>query len=139
MSSEYELNGLNILLVDDDPKGLVVLEALLAFHGATTHTAWNGQVALELVQKETFDLVITDLSMPIMDGWQLAGNLKHDPATAHIPVVALTAHALDEYHQSAMEAGCDGVLTKPIQPDTLADELQRLLSSRSSASRNDPR
>ena len=128
MPDDQDFTGWNILLVDDDPGGLDVLQELLGFFGATAHTAWNGQKALEQIKEHTFDLIITDLSMPIMDGIQLTKTLKADPETAKIPIVMLTAHALD--HANALQAGCDAIMTKPINPATLVSELKALLSNR---------
>jgi CheY-like chemotaxis protein len=125
VSVQQELSGWNILLVDDDPSGLEVLEELITFYGATTHTAWNGQKALELVKEEKFDLILTDLSMPIMDGIELTRALKGDPSTVNIPVIILTAHSLD--HQNAIASGCDALMTKPINPAKLLDQLKAVL------------
>lgn len=111
--------------MDDDPSGLEVLEELITFYGATTHAAWNGQKALELVKEEKFDLIVTDLSMPVMDGIELTRALKDDPSTRHIPVIILTAHSLD--HQNAIASGCDALMTKPINPAKLLDQLKAVL------------
>jgi len=125
VSTERELDGWNILLVDDDPSGLEVLEELINFYGATTQTAWNGKAALEAVQQQKFDLIVTDLSMPVMDGLELTQKLKTDEATAQIPVIILTAHSLD--HQSAIASGCDALMTKPINPARLLEQLKVVL------------
>jgi CheY-like chemotaxis protein len=127
VSANQDLTGWNILLVDDDPGGLDVLQELLSYFGATAKTAWNGQKALELIKEEQFNLIITDLSMPIMDGLQLTKAIKSNPETAQIPVIVLTAHTLDQQSDNAKEAGCDALMTKPINPLTLVSELKALL------------
>ena len=118
------------MIVDDELGALEVLQDLLEFFGAKVQSAHNGQQALEVVKNESFDLILTDLSMPVMDGWEFTRRLRQNPTTAATPVIAISAHALDEYHQKAMEAGCNGVLTKPIQPETFVSELQEVLANR---------
>lgn len=89
--------------------------------------AGNGVSALERAATEKPDLVLMDLSLPRMDGWEATRRLKADPTLAHIPVIALTAHAMADDEARARAAGCDDFLTKPVEEDALFDKLANYL------------
>jgi len=112
-----------ILVVDDDPKGLHIMETLLNYYDATVLTGTNGQEGLEALRNNQVDLVISDLSMPVMDGWEMIEKIKHERRFASIPVIALTAHAMNGDRARAIAAGCHNYLTKPINPQTFLDNL----------------
>ena len=118
---------LSVLVVDDFPDGLELVAEYLTFRGFAVHVARNGEDAIEIARKVKPDIVLMDLSMPGIDGWQAAGALKNDPATQAIIVIAVTAHALKPETDAAREAGCDGVICKPFDLATLADALPRVL------------
>ena len=99
------------------------------------HQAENGQQAVEVVESgERFDLVLMDLSLPVMDGWEATRRLKKLPAGADVPVIALTAHAMAGDEDRALEAGCDYYLSKPISPKRVVAEVQRVLDGEAAAS-----
>jgi CheY-like chemotaxis protein len=127
MLSDDTLSGWVVLAIDDDPDSLNIIEALLNFHGAATHTATNGQKGLELARSLQPTLIVTDMSMPIMTGWDMVGELKKDASTTDIPVIALTAHAMVGDRERAIEAGCENYLSKPLRPDTFINDLMALL------------
>ena len=81
------------------------------------------------------DLIVMDLSLPGLDGWEATRRLKADERTRSIPVVALTGHALDGHAQSALEAGCDGFIIKPCEPEALLNEIRKILRERSNQSK----
>ena len=109
-----------ILLVEDDEMNRDMLSRRLIRRGFDVVTAVDGQQALQMASTESPDLILLDLSLPVMDGWAVARKLKSDPATKNIPIIALTAHAMAGDREKAMSAGCDEYDTKPI-------ELKRLL------------
>ncbi len=109
-----------VLLVEDDEMNRDMLSRRLIRRGFDVVTAVDGQQALAMASTESPDLILLDLSLPVMDGWAVARKLKSDPATTNIPVIALTAHAMAGDREKAMGAGCDEYDTKPI-------ELKRLL------------
>lgn len=127
MSSEAP-GGL-ILIVEDNPTNLLLTRAVLERAGYSTLPAATAAEALEQLRTTKPDLILMDIQLPGQDGLSLTRQLKSDPATAHIPVVALTAHAMDEDAERARAAGCDGFLSKPINTRTMAVELANLLGA----------
>jgi CheY-like chemotaxis protein len=114
----------HILLVDDEADNLEVVAETLEFRGAEVHTAQNGQEALNRLAGFEANLIIADLSMPVMDGWQLRTNIKNNPTLASIPLLALSAHAMAGDKERAIAAGFDGYLTKPVNIHTLIDDIR---------------
>jgi CheY-like chemotaxis protein len=121
------LQGWNVLVVDDEPDSLEVAARLLRHYGATVATATNGEEALESVKEHRPTIVISDLSMPILDGWGLIYELKLNRATIDLPVIALTAHAMVGDRERAISAGFHNYLVKPLTPSTFIKDLLRLL------------
>lgn len=124
-----------ILLVDDYQDGREMYADSLRFAGYRTLEASSGLEALQLAFDRQPSLILMDLSLPGMDGWEVTARLKKDPRTRHIPIVALTAHALQEERELALRAGCDAFVAKPCLPEELLSEVQRLLVPRRSAAR----
>ncbi|MEL6407593.1 MAG: response regulator [Chloroflexota bacterium] len=121
------LNGWDIVVVDDEPDSLEVARFILDFYGANVHTASNGEDGFALVEKIKPRFVISDLSMPEMDGWELLSRLKSTYQTQDIPVIALTAHAMKGDRDRAIAKGFHNYLTKPLTAETFMDELLILL------------
>jgi two-component system cell cycle response regulator len=121
------LQGWCIVVVDDEDDSLEVARYILDFYGADVHTATNGHEALDLIRRTRPNFVISDLSMPYMDGWELLRELKDDIATRDIPVIALTAHAMIGDRERAIAAGFHNYLTKPLTADVFIHDLLRLL------------
>jgi CheY-like chemotaxis protein len=117
-----------VLVVDDFEDNRAMYTQFLVFEGFRVEEAANGQEALEKARACAPDVIVMDLSLPVMDGWEATRQLKHDPRTRRIPVVALTGHALGAQSQRAREAGCDAFLTKPCLPEALVAELRRMLA-----------
>ena len=103
--------------------------AYLQFSGFDVAEAGNGLEAIEKAQELLPDIVLMDLALPRMDGWEATRRLKNDERTRHIPIVALTGHALAGHAEGAREAGCDAFVTKPCLPDALVVEIKRLLDA----------
>ena len=118
----------HLLVVEDNAMSRDMLCRRLQRRGYRVTTAEDGAQALERVRAELPDLVLMDLSLPVIDGWEVTRQLKLDPRTAHIPILALTAHAMAGDEQGALAAGCDGYDTKPIDLARLLGAVERLLS-----------
>jgi CheY-like chemotaxis protein len=116
-----------VLVVDDEPDSLEVASRILTFYGATVHTAGDGREALALVPAARPNLIIADLSMPNLDGWGLAFELKQNRVTMDIPLIALTAHAIAGDRERAIAAGYHNYLTKPLTPATFLHDLLKLV------------
>ncbi len=121
------LAGWRVLVVDDDAMSLDVARLMLKHHGAEVHTAQNGREGLEKAREIMPRFIISDLSMPVMNGWELVESLKGDARTRDIPVIALTAHAMAGDRERAIAAGCHNYMTKPLTPSTFMHELVTLL------------
>lgn len=117
----------SILLVDDEPDNLDVVAESLTFFGVNVRTATHGEEGLEVLKSFTPDLILLDLSMPKMDGWAMRQHVKVNPATQHIPILALSAHAMAGDKERALGVGFDGYLTKPINIATLIDDIRAVL------------
>ncbi len=116
-----------VLVVEDYQDAREMYAAYLQFSGFDVAEASNGLEAVEKTTELLPDIVLMDLALPRMDGWEATRRLKADARTRHIPVVALTGHALAGHADGAREAGCDAFVTKPCLPDALVAEIRRLL------------
>lgn len=121
------LEGWNVVVLDDEIDSLEVAEVILLEYGANVYTAMNGEAGLELVRKIRPRFVISDLSMPKMDGWHFISSMKADRELAEIPVIALTAHAMIGDRDRALSAGFHNYLTKPLTARTFITDLVKLL------------
>jgi CheY-like chemotaxis protein len=119
-----------ILVVDDVADNRDIYTQYLAHVGYRVALAGDGREAIAQALRLAPDLIVMDLSLPVMDGWEATRQLKQNPTTKHIPVLALTAHAQEGVEMTAMEAGCDRFVTKPCPPDELVKEITRLLDQK---------
>ena len=103
-----------ILIVEDNDMNLDMLSRRLIRKGFEIVTARDGQAGVEKASAEVPDIILMDMSLPVLDGWQATRAIKGDAATSAIPVIALTAHAMDTDRKNAMDAGCDAFHSKPI-------------------------
>ncbi len=117
----------NIVVADDEEDSLELARYVLDFYGAHVHTAVDGNDAFEAIERVRPHFVISDLSMPVVDGWELIRRLKETPELRDIPVIALTAYALKSDANRAIAAGFHNYLTKPLTVDTFMDQLISLL------------
>jgi two-component system, cell cycle response regulator DivK len=120
-------NGKTVLLVEDNEDNRIVYSTILRHFGYGVTEALNGEEGIAKAKAEKPDLILMDISIPIIDGWEATQVLKHDPETSGIPIIALTAHALASDREKAMEVGCDGYLAKPCEPRAVVAEVQRFL------------
>jgi CheY-like chemotaxis protein len=116
-----------ILIVDDNAVNLKLAASVLEFAGFQIFTAADAQEALAILRQTQPDLILMDIALPGMDGLTLTRQLKADPATRHIGIVALTASAMKGDDQKAKAAGCDGYITKPIDTRKFAEQVAELL------------
>jgi CheY-like chemotaxis protein len=117
-----------ILLVEDNEMNRDMLSRRLERRGYEVITAADGQQGITRAQAEAPDLVLMDMSLPVVDGWSASRQLKEAQATRHIPIIALTAHAMAGDREQALEAGCDDFDTKPIELGRLLEKIERLLA-----------
>jgi CheY-like chemotaxis protein len=117
---------IKILIVEDNEMNQEILETRLGFRGYETLVANNGADGVTLAQQEKPSIILMDMSLPILDGWEATRRLKADPETAVIPIIALTAHALAEDLERCLEAGCDSYETKPVNFNKLLQKIQTL-------------
>jgi two-component system cell cycle response regulator DivK len=117
-----------ILIVEDSKLNRRLLEAVLKPHGYRLLVAEDGEAGVALAQTEKPDLILMDVLLPGIDGYEAAGRLRADPETQHIVIVALTASASSEQQDRALAAGCDGYIPKPIDTRAFPQQIRRFLS-----------
>ena len=125
-----------VLVVDDFQDNREMYAEYLAFSGFRVIQAANGKEALDQAFANRPDIIIMDLSLPVMDGWEATRRLKADQRTNAIPVVALTGHALAGISEGAKKAGCDAFVTKPCLPEDLVKEIRKILDASSSTKKS---
>lgn len=128
-----------VLLVEDFVDAREMYRDYLEFSGFRVETAGDGREAIEKARACRPDLVLMDLSLPVIDGWEATRILKADAATSHLPIVALSAHAMAPEGRRASEAGCDGFIAKPCLPHELVAEIARYLDAAAPADNNGAR
>ena len=118
-----------ILLVEDNQMNRDMLSRRLTRKGYEVAIAVDGQQGVDMARSEAPDLILMDMSLPVLDGWEATRQLKGTPATQAIPVIALTAHAMAGDREKAVEAGCNDYDTKPIELPRLLEKIERLLNA----------
>jgi two-component system cell cycle response regulator DivK len=116
-----------ILLVEDNEMNRDMLSRRLLRNNFEVVMAVNGQEGVDMAKSEKPDIILMDMSLPVMDGWEATRTIKADEATRSIPVIALTAHAMESDRQQALQAGCDDFDTKPIELPRLLGKINALL------------
>ena len=119
-----------ILLVEDNEMNRDMLSRRLMRNGFTVVMAVDGQKGVELAGQEAPDLILMDISLPVIDGWEATRRIKSDPGTAAIPIIALTAHAMTQDRDRAFAVGCDDFDTKPVELPRLLEKINALLAKR---------
>jgi len=119
-----------ILIVENEASNRILIERVLSTRGYHCISASNGQEALDLLEREPVDLILTDLSMPVLDGYQTTQLIRSRPHLANIPIVAVTAYALSDEGEAAKRIGCTEYLTKPFKPRQLLELVDRLLPAK---------
>jgi CheY-like chemotaxis protein len=116
-----------ILLVEDNEMNRDMLSRRLTRRGFEVIFAVNGQEGVDLAVSERPDIILMDLSLPVLDGWEATRRVKADDATRSVPIIGLTAHAMSGEREKAIEAGCDDYDTKPVEIERLIGKIERLL------------
>ena len=117
----------NILVVENEVSNRLLIERVLSTRGYRCISASNGMEALNILDTEQVDLILTDLSMPVLDGYRATQLIRARPNMEHVPIVAVTAYALNDESEAAMQIGCNEYLTKPFKPRQLLEVVDRLL------------
>jgi two-component system cell cycle response regulator DivK len=123
-----DTHGDSILLVDDFEDGLDMYAEYLTYRGYQVIAARNGEEAIRKARRYRPDVILLDIRMPGMTGTDVMRVLRTDPSFAHVPIVALTAHALDKERVAALDAGFDDLIPKPCIPDQLVLSVERILA-----------
>ena len=118
-----------VLLVEDNEMNRDMLSRRLIRRGFQVVFAIDGQQGIDLARSERPDVILMDMSLPIIDGWEASRRLKADDATRSVPVIGLTAHAMAGDREKAIEAGCDDYDTKPVELDRLIGKIERLIGA----------
>ncbi|HTI62137.1 MAG TPA: response regulator [Gemmatimonadaceae bacterium] len=122
-----------VLLVEDNEDNLIIYSTILRFGGYRVVEAHDGRAALAAARSANPDLILMDVSIPYIDGLEVTRRLKADPATRHVPIIALTAHALTTDRERALEAGCDGYISKPAEPRFILEAVRNELGAAEAA------
>jgi len=120
-------NDWQVIVVEDEFDSARMVSKILSYHGIQVHVAHNGHECLELLEWLEPTLIVTDLAMPQMDGWQTLGAIRSNPQTAHIPVVAITAYYSVDVAEEAVNAGFDAYYSKPLDPKSFVQDLNRIV------------
>ncbi len=120
---------MKVLLVEDNEMNRDMLSRRLLRKGFEVVIAVDGKEGVDKASSESPDIILLDMSLPVMDGWEAAGHLKSNPETREIPVLALTAHAMDGDREKAIQAGCDDYDTKPVNFARLLEKINALTQS----------
>jgi two-component system, cell cycle response regulator DivK len=126
--------SMKVLLAEDDDLSRDMLSRRLARRGYDVVTASDGEEALRLAGSEAPDLILLDMSLPVIDGWEAARRIKAAPGAGSIPIIALTAHAMAGDRERALAAGCDDYDNKPVELERLLEKMTALLKARPSSS-----
>ncbi len=121
-----DVTAWRVLIVDDEPDNLMLASDLLTFSGATVITAHTGERLLAMVGEVKPNVIVLDLSMPVMDGWEVQRRLRTRQELMHVPIIALTALAMPEDADRVKAAGFDGYITKPFSKDDIIETLRDL-------------
>ena len=116
-----------ILIIENEISNRILIERVLATRGYRCVTASNGREALNMLDRESVDLILTDLSMPVLDGYRTTQLIRIRPGMAEIPIIAVTAFAFNGEEENAKQSGCTGYLTKPFKPRQLIEVVERFL------------
>jgi two-component system cell cycle response regulator DivK len=118
-----------VLLIEDNEMNRDMLSRRLIRRGFQVVFAMDGQQGIDLARSERPDIILMDLGLPVIDGWEATRRVKGDNATRGVPVIGLTAHAMSGDREKAIEAGCDDYDTKPVEFDRLLAKIERLLGT----------
>jgi CheY-like chemotaxis protein len=116
-----------ILVIEDNEQNMYLTTFILQAHGHEVLQAWDGQEGIEIASKSVPALIVLDIQLPGMDGYEVAKSLKADPHLAEIPIVAVTSYAMAGDRERILDAGCNGYIEKPINPETFMNQIEKYL------------
>jgi CheY-like chemotaxis protein len=128
---------IKVLIAEDNAVNRELLRELLELRGYTVLEACDGEEALQMIEQTQPELLLLDIGMPVMDGFAVIKNIRENPRLAKLPVVAVTAYAMRGDQERILSSGFDGYLSKPVNPSSLAQELDRVLSKGGQATNRD--
>ncbi len=120
-----------LLIIEDNEQNLYLLTFILEKHGYEVIQAKDGLAGIEIAKKQNLDLILLDIQLPNMDGYAVAREMKKIPEKKDVPIIAITSYAMAGDREKALEAGCTGYITKPINPDTIISSIEQFLSNKS--------
>ncbi len=123
------MTGRTILLIEDNEQNRYLATFLLEKNGYKVHVAYDGPKGLEMVSRIRPDLILLDIQLPGMDGYEVSRRLRQLEEGRHLPIIAVTSYAMLGDREKALAAGCNGYVEKPINPDTFVTEIQNVVSS----------
>lgn len=127
LTDENQKSRVKILVIEDDQDIQELVEFLLTRAGYQVLKALDGRSGLEMAESEKPNLILLDLGIPSIDGWKLAGRIKQNPQLKHIPILAVTGHNLPGDRRQAIQSGCDGFITKPLDITTFLIQVEAFL------------
>lgn len=127
---QQDLSHWDVLIVDDEPDNIGVIEIVFNFHGVRFRAASSGQECLELMAESIPTLILADIQMPMMSGYELLAHIRANENWQSIPVIAVTAHAMSGDQSQALDAGFDGYIPKPVEAMRLVDQIQTILNEK---------
>jgi two-component system cell cycle response regulator DivK len=119
-----------ILYIEDNPDNMTLVRRVLEIEGYEVIAAENGREGLSQAFNNSPDIIITDINLPDIDGYEITDTLKKDKKTAHIPVIAMTANVMKKDRENILQAGCDGFISKPIDIDELPGQIENFLKGK---------
>ncbi len=129
ITSRKDTSQWTILIVDDEPDNLKVAERILSFQGATVHIAEDGLKGLEVLESIIPTFILLDISMPNMNGWEMIKAVREDENLPYIPIIALTAHAMQGDQERIMASGFDGYISKPFRLGSFLQQIMDCLTA----------
>jgi CheY-like chemotaxis protein len=130
MSTPNSSTPPTILIIENEVSNRILVERVLSARGYRCISASHGREALQILEHEQVDLILTDLSMPVLDGYRTTQLIRARPSMENVPIIAVTAYPLSDEGESAKQIGCTEYLTKPFKPKQLLEVVERLLLSR---------
>lgn len=124
------MGKVKVLYIEDNFDNMILVKRVLEIEGYEVIGAETGQEGLTKAQQNTPDIVITDINLPDIDGYQITDTLKKNHKTAHIPVIAMTANVMKKDRENVIQAGCDGYISKPIDVDDLPGQIENFLKGK---------
>jgi CheY-like chemotaxis protein len=132
-AGSHSAGPLKLLLTEDNPVNIIVAERLLEKRGHTVVIAHNGREAIKALSRERFDAVLMDIEMPVMDGYDTTESIRRPGSLvldSNIPIIAMTAHAMDEHQRQCIEAGMDEFVSKPLALDDMIGKIRKAIEKR---------